>query len=450
MKNNLLKNKTFLICISIWIIVTLARLIPHQPWFDESFAWQLASHFKFGHILESLKYEGHFFVWYFLLFPFAKLNLFYPYSMLFMNWLFGFGAVIVMWKYAPFKDYLKVLIMFSFPFFAYYPIIARCYAIGILLLFVLCAMYKEKTKHPIKYALVIFLCANTSVMAAIGALFFALILFYELAKQKPWKDFKYCSGIAMICVSVMAIQLARIEMINVMPKMLEGIKLGTILDVFFLPQAINLFLLVLFAIGFVVGLFKDKKALLFLAGTYATLLYFFKFWYAGEFWHYFFFYVYLICACWIGFEYNFVEIKFKKLVTVLLCCVSLLFVFDKHYKERRIYHSTSRDMANFVKEHKNDHIIFFHPVFITMLPYFGNERYDIKTSFDGNGKIGTELTFENTIKAIDVKKQNYGFIYATCAEISGFETEFLKIKFSVEQNFDNKFCAYKIDIIGKK
>ena len=107
-------------------------------------------------------------------------------------------------------------------------------------------------------------------------------------------------------------------------------------------------------------------------------------------------------------------------------------------------------MANFVKEHKNDHIIFFHPVFITMLPYFGNERYDIKTSFDGNGKIGTELTFENTIKAIDVKKQNYGFIYATCAEISGFETEFLKIKFSVEQNFDNKFCAYKIDIIGKK
>ena len=123
-------SKGFWFCITFWIIFTLARVFTHQPWSDEANAWELARNFEFGSILESIKYQGHFFVWYFILLPFAKFDFAYPYSMLLINWAFCFAALVVLWRFAPFNSWIKGLMTFSFPFFTYYPVVARCYSIG--------------------------------------------------------------------------------------------------------------------------------------------------------------------------------------------------------------------------------------------------------------------------------------------------------------------------------
>ena len=143
-----MKNKeTFIaiFCIIIYSLITLFKALTHTPWFDEAHAWTIAEQLSLPEVFNYVKDEGHFFLWQFILYPFAKMHL-YPYAMQFLNWLFCTAAIIIMWKKAPFHYVIKILITFSYPFFVCYSIIARCYSIGILLLFLLAALFNDKLK----------------------------------------------------------------------------------------------------------------------------------------------------------------------------------------------------------------------------------------------------------------------------------------------------------------
>ena len=147
-KNFIKNNKMFLGCILLYSIVTLWRLFDHTPWFDEAHAYTIAEQLSFFEIIKYVKDEGHFFIWQLLLYPFAKLHL-YPYPMLLLNWLFCTAALILMWMKAPIDNRIKVLITFSAPIIWCYALIARCYSLGILLLFILIISQQEKTDYCI-------------------------------------------------------------------------------------------------------------------------------------------------------------------------------------------------------------------------------------------------------------------------------------------------------------
>lgn len=74
LKNNML----FISVITIYIIVTALRLIYHQPWYDEALAWNIAQQLNLLEIIHLMRVEGHTFIWYLLLMPFAKADLWYP------------------------------------------------------------------------------------------------------------------------------------------------------------------------------------------------------------------------------------------------------------------------------------------------------------------------------------------------------------------------------------
>ena len=178
-----MKNKKlFWICIGIWIVITLLRLLYHQPWYDEAHAYMLVQNYSFLDLISEMREEGHLMVWYLLIMPFAKLKLWYPYPMQILNWLFAFAALLIMWKKAPFHPVTKFIITFSYPFLAELPVVARCYAVGVVLLFLIASLYKNALKHPIWYAVLIALCANTSVMALFGASAFGFVFAYDLIK----------------------------------------------------------------------------------------------------------------------------------------------------------------------------------------------------------------------------------------------------------------------------
>lgn len=442
----MMKNKTFWVCIVFWIIFTLLRTIFHQPWSDEATAWEFARDFEWGSILESLKYEGHFFVWYLILLPFAKLNLGYPYSMLMLNWAFCFGAILLLWKYAKFNNFIKVAIIFSFPFLAYYPVVARCYSIGILLLFLLCAMYKDRLKHPIMYASIVFVCANTSLMACIGALIFGAVLLFDLFKSKQKKDLKICLSIAFLCIITLLVQVLNVKMGGVPENKIHGITKEILLNpfVYFTP-VVNAILLTFFTIGFTLSLFKDKLVFGFLLITYGFLISFFQFCYCGDFWHWYFLYIYLICGCWIGFDREFLTDKSRQITTILLCFISILFIFDMKY-EPRVFVSNSRDIANFVKANNQVHFIYFDNILKSTLPYLHNDNYDI-SYFANKNRTKDTIQFYTVKSYLKLDKINYS-IWANCDEISDLVNENGdKIKFSQVKDFRNRYCVYKTEYI---
>lgn len=444
-----MKNKTFWVCICFWTIFTLLRVIFHQPWSDEANAWELVRNFHFGSIMDTIKYEGHFFVWYLILLPFAKLNFAYPYSMLLINWLFGFFTILTLWKYAPFNNFIKVAITFSFPFFAYYPIVARCYMVGILLLFILCAMYKNKLKYPIIFSILVFLCANTSLMACIGALFFGVILLFDLFKQKQYFDLKICSTIGFLCIITLLIQILNVQYAGVPSTKITGITKEIFLNpfVYFTP-IVNAILLTIFTLGFGINLFKDKLVFNFLAITFGFLILFFQFCYCGDFWHWYFLYVYLICGCWIGFNREALTEKMKKSTTVLLCIISVLFIFDFKY-EPRVFVSNSKILANFVKENKQAHFIYFDNVLNSTFPYLHDDNYFI-SYFQDKNRAKQTLEFEKVKSYIHLDKINYS-IWANCDEIKEIKDKNEnKITFSLEKNFQNRYCIYKTEYVEKK
>ncbi len=439
----MLKNKVFWICIIFWILITLIRLFNHQPWLDEANAWGIAKSFQFDNILDLLKYEGHFFVWYVLLIPFAKFDLWYPYSMLIINWLFCFAALCIMWIYAPFNNWMKAFITFSFPFLAYYSVVARCYSIGILLLFLLCAMYKDRLKHPVIYSIIIFFCANTSIIALFGAFAFGIILLFDLLKNKRYKDLALCLSIAGLSVITFIIQTIKVETTNIMPKMAEGIHLNQILNPFLFPQTLNITLLIGFIVGFLYCFFKDKKALLFVFTTYLCMLYFFKFWYTGDFWHHYFFYIYLICACWIELSSENITDNVKKIITLLLCAVSFIYIFGKNY-EPRVYNSHSKDIAEYMKSKQNAHLIIKHPFFLSAFPYIKNSKdFDISIY----QKINEPYTIKDIKEKIKSNKTNYVFFYKDLKENIDNQNS-NNLNFTLDKNIINIFYIYKIEIIN--
>ena len=55
-----LKNsKLFITVILIYIIVTVLRLIFHQPWYDEAHAWTVAEQLNLKEIIDLMRIEGH-------------------------------------------------------------------------------------------------------------------------------------------------------------------------------------------------------------------------------------------------------------------------------------------------------------------------------------------------------------------------------------------------------
>lgn len=169
MQKNIWTKVGFIFSISLWCLITLIRIFHHAPWYDEAHAWAIAQDLNIFELFKFLKTEGHTFLWYVLLMPFAKTNFMYPYSMKLLNWVFCFSALLIFWLKAPFNNWVKFFVTFGFPFLAVYSLLARCYAIGILFLFMLISMDKEKLKHPNWYSLLLILLANTSLMGTVPA-----------------------------------------------------------------------------------------------------------------------------------------------------------------------------------------------------------------------------------------------------------------------------------------
>ena len=139
----------------------------HEMWRDEIQAWLLArDSTSVFNLFANLKYEGHPGLWHLCLMPLSRITD-SPVIMQMFHLLITSATVYLFVRYAPFNWFQKLLFCFGYFVIYEYAIVARNYALGMLLITVFCVFFRERYKRFIWIGCVLFLLAHTSVHALI-------------------------------------------------------------------------------------------------------------------------------------------------------------------------------------------------------------------------------------------------------------------------------------------
>lgn len=163
MKEFINKNKLFLFVLLIYIFLLVFVSITRPFTQDELQSWLIARDLSPLGIIKQMKYEGHSFLWYFLLVPFAKTGCSVEIQRV-IPVMSSIIAVIVLWKKSSFDNLLKILITFSSGLVYYYGNFARPYCFVIPLLFIIASIYKDKDEHPYLYAILLGILGNVHLI----------------------------------------------------------------------------------------------------------------------------------------------------------------------------------------------------------------------------------------------------------------------------------------------
>lgn len=168
----------------LYVGLTAVAVLRHEPWRDEADVWLTVRDSGVGEIAERARYSGTPTLWYVVVLPLAKLGL--PYcSMGVLHLLVACAAVaIFLWR-APFSLLTRTLFVFSYYMFYEYAVIARPYALSILLLFCIAALWRRRGELPLTIALLLALLFQTHGYALMIGGVLAIVFAGELVLKSP-------------------------------------------------------------------------------------------------------------------------------------------------------------------------------------------------------------------------------------------------------------------------
>jgi hypothetical protein len=148
--------------LAVYVIVIGFVALHHEPWRDEADPWLAARDASAGELLQLFRHGGTPGLWYFLLIPLARGGAPYFSQHVLHIGVAASSAALILFL-SPFPRFARFLIPFSY-FFAYeYAVIARTYALSVLLLFVIAALHRHRDQRPVVYAVCVALLANTNI-----------------------------------------------------------------------------------------------------------------------------------------------------------------------------------------------------------------------------------------------------------------------------------------------
>ena len=179
------KYNIFLIL--FWLIIVCFTSMHHEIWRDEAQVWCIVRDLNVFEAFQTARVEGHPFLWYFLVMPFAKMGLPVA-SMQIIGLLLVFAAVVLFVNKAPFSAFQKTIVVLSAGMLYYLPVVVRNYALIPLLIFLLAYLYEKRDEKPYLYSLLIVLLSHTHLymLGFCGVLF--LLFAFEQIKKKDLKN----------------------------------------------------------------------------------------------------------------------------------------------------------------------------------------------------------------------------------------------------------------------
>jgi hypothetical protein len=163
-------NKTFALLLTLaYLLLAGAITARHEIWRDEAQAFLIAKDSStIPDLLSRVKNDVHPPFWHLLLFLVTRLTS-SPWGMQALHLLIASAVVYLFARYSPFPRLPKILFALSYYALFEYGVIARNYSLGILFLFLFCALFPQRKKRPLLLAAVLVLLALTSVHALILA-----------------------------------------------------------------------------------------------------------------------------------------------------------------------------------------------------------------------------------------------------------------------------------------
>ncbi len=328
-QNNLL----FLFSIIGYIIFSGIVISRRVPFFDEINGWNISQNCSFTELFDVSRREGHFILWYLLLKPLSLNNIGFEWSMYVLNLFFAFSAVLFMWKKAPFNPWLKMFITFSLPI-QMFSVYARCYAIGVLLMFIICAIYPQRKKRPILYPFLIILLANTSIVAGIFAFVLGLLYCYEaivdlITKKivlkdllKPFVVFSLGSIVILSQIINFTVPYYSISQEYLHFRFYKFFAFSS-----YWPKNV---VIVLQAFLLLIGplFFKNDKKPYILAVLSSLILLFIGYKvYVLDIWHYMFLFLFFVCTLWIYINENAIKTLWQKVYYAMFMVLSFMWIF---------------------------------------------------------------------------------------------------------------------------
>lgn len=210
------KEKIFVITFTIlYAIITAILAFHHENWRDENQVWLLCKNLSFKDLIIQLKYEGHPIVWFALVYPFVQLGASCKIVNI-LSWIVMVISVYIILKKAPFNKIAKLAIIITVPFMYQYVIVGRNYSLIVLFVTLLCVLDNNKKQHPIIYAIILGLLANTHlIMVGLVCMITITFYLYELIINKKnntkEENIKILKGFLIVVLSgvILLIQVAR-------------------------------------------------------------------------------------------------------------------------------------------------------------------------------------------------------------------------------------------------
>ena len=180
------KETTYLLLLTaIYFTVSLIGVLHHELWLDEAHHWLLARDSNsIADLIQNTRTEGHPLLWSFLLYGITRFTS-DPFWMQFLHIVISTSFVWVFLKKAPLNLVFKTLFIFGYFIIFEYNLISRNYSIGILFLFLACAVFKDRSSRFILLAFYLAIASNTHLMFSViaFALFITIILEHYQNKQ---------------------------------------------------------------------------------------------------------------------------------------------------------------------------------------------------------------------------------------------------------------------------
>ena len=177
---------------SVLVLALFAALLAtvgsrHEAWFDEAHAWLLGRDTTLWDLLaHRLHYEGTPGLWHALLWLVSHAGLPFAYLWLVSGALACIGAWIILTR-APFPYWLRVGIVFSY-FLAYqYAIVARSYALDLVVIPLIAATFADRLRRPVLYGALLGVCANANTHSLIISAFLFAEFLVAIWRSGTWQ-----------------------------------------------------------------------------------------------------------------------------------------------------------------------------------------------------------------------------------------------------------------------
>jgi hypothetical protein len=191
----------------LFVLLSLAGVLFHEIWRDEAQVWLLAKHSgSLTDLIHNTRYEGHPVLWHLLVMPLTRLSG----NLVYMNLLHagvaaaGIGLLVF---YSPFTRLQKLLIPLGYFLLFEYNVLARNYAVEVLLLFALCVLFSREKKRPWLIASALWLLCQTNVFGVLLSLPFAALFAYHFQDRRQYKALALLLGIYATGLAASLIQI---------------------------------------------------------------------------------------------------------------------------------------------------------------------------------------------------------------------------------------------------